>query len=30
MNRKKKSAHYKPRLYRSDYLLDILVEEIPI
>jgi hypothetical protein len=30
MNRKKKLARYKPRLYRSDDLLDILAEEIPI
>jgi len=30
MNRKKKRARYQPRLYRSDDLLDILEEEIPI
>lgn len=30
MNRKKKRARYQPRLYRSDDLLEILVEEIPI
>lgn len=30
MNRKKKRARYQPRLYRSDDLLDILAEEIPI
>lgn len=30
MNRRKKRVRYQPRLYRSDDLLDILEEEIPI
>jgi hypothetical protein len=30
MNRKKKRVCYQPRLYRSDDLLDVLAEEIPI
>jgi len=30
MNRKKKRVRYQSRLYRSDDLLDILAEEIPI